>query len=137
MSVPPPPDEPPGIARPRLNVAFAYPEGELSGQWFRAYKALKRKLRRGGLNVRVQLLPLTELSAQVDVLVVPTELADDPPPAGAGETFFAAAASAEKELEPLVERLLADEGLRSGEPSPTSVVHQGFRPLTQRGRAED
>jgi len=121
-----------------MNLTFAYTEGELSGPWFRAYKAVKRKLQRGGLNVRVQLLPLTELEPRVDILVLPASLSHRVPVSVAvGEAIIAPVDKGQKQLDRLVERLLADDNLRVGQPSPTFALHQGFRPLRGRGRVEE
>jgi hypothetical protein len=121
-----------------MNLTFTYAEGELSGPWFRAYKAVKRKLQRGGLNVRVELLPLTELDPHVDVLVLPTSLSHRAPVSVAvGEAVIAPVDKGEKELDRLVERLLADGALRVGQPSRTFALHHGFRPLRGRGRVEE
>lgn len=121
-----------------IKVTFVYAEGELSGPWFRAYKAVKRKLQRAGLNVRIQLLPLTELELRVDVLVVPASLSHRVPASVAiREVVVVTADRGQHELDQLVERLLADDDLRVGQPSRTFALHQGFRPLGQRGRAEE
>jgi hypothetical protein len=121
-----------------MNLTFGYTEGERSGPWFRTYKAVKRKLQRGGVNVRVQLLPLTELGPRVDVLVLPASLSHHVPVSvDVGEAVIAPVDKAQKQLDQLVDRLLADDGLRVGQPSRTFALHQGFRPLRGRGRVEE
>lgn len=121
-----------------MNVTFTYAEGALSGPWFRAYRAVKRKLRRGGVGVRVQLLPLTGLEIHIDVLVLPPSLVDQIPKSVTfGEAVTAPADRVMNELDTLVERLLADDDLRVGAPSRMYAIHQGFRPVGQRGRIED
>jgi hypothetical protein len=116
-----------------LRITFGHPEGALSAPWFRAYKSVKRKARRAGLNVQVELLPVTALPAAVDVLVLSTPLQNGKlKPA---QTFVGPPDQVQRELDELVDRLLHDQRLQYAQPPPrTFAVHQGFRPLTERGR---
>ena len=119
-----------------LKITFGHPEGVLSAPWFRAYKSVKRKARRAGWNVQIELLPVTALAAELDVLVLSAPLQNGKlKPA---QTLVGPPDQVRRELDELVERLLHDERLRYAQPPPrTFAVHQGFRPLTERGRLED
>jgi hypothetical protein len=127
MSEPPP--------RP-VKITFGHAEGTLPAPWFRAYKRLKRKVRRTGLNVQVELLPTTALPADVDVLVLSAPLPNGKP--NPPETLVGHAEQVQQKLDELLERLLQDQRLLYAQPPPrTFAVHQGFRPLTERGRLEE
>jgi alkanesulfonate monooxygenase SsuD/methylene tetrahydromethanopterin reductase-like flavin-dependent oxidoreductase (luciferase family) len=116
-----------------LKIAFGHPEGELSAPWFRAYKSVKRKMRRAGLNVQVELLPVTALAADVDVLVLRAPLHNGNHTEA--QTLVGPPEQVQDELDELVKRLVHDERLCYAQaPSRTFAVHQGFRPLTERGR---
>lgn len=63
---------------PRLvrSVVCSYSRDELPTSWLRVFHRLEHAMARAGLRVRVRLLPIEDLPDEVDVLVVPPELAD-------------------------------------------------------------
>jgi hypothetical protein len=67
-----------GNPAPRLvrRIACGYRLGTLPGDWLQTWRRLDRLLARSGFKVRVVLEPLEELPADVDLLVVPPDLAD-------------------------------------------------------------
>jgi len=62
-------------------IACGYRLGTLPGDWLQTWRRLDRLLARSELRVRVVLEPLENLPADVDLLVVPPELADAAPSA--------------------------------------------------------
>jgi hypothetical protein len=120
-----------------LAIGWAHPDGKLPSAWFRAYKRLKRTVRRAGLHARVELVPIGEAGDAFDLLVVPPELAGAPAPAST-QRVVTAPEDAQRELDAVVERLLA-EGLLDYEPGPAAAlaVHRGCLPVHGRGRVED
>jgi hypothetical protein len=82
---PPPdaPDETPSPAasapaEPRLvrRIVWGYEVGVLPVPWLMGYKRLKAMIERAGFAIRVDLLPLSGLPADTDLLCVPDELAE-------------------------------------------------------------
>jgi hypothetical protein len=69
---------PPEPAEPRLvqRVVWGYEVGVLPVPWLMGFKRLKATLERAGFAIRVDLLPLSSLPADVDLLFVPDELAE-------------------------------------------------------------
>ena len=73
---PPPTHSPP--AEPRLvrRIVWAYEVGVLPVPWLMGYKRLKAMVERAGFAIRVDLIPLSGLPADTDLLCVPRELAE-------------------------------------------------------------
>jgi hypothetical protein len=111
-----------------LSIAFVYPEGMLSSGWFRAYRKAKRTIRRAGLGAYVSLVPINELTARLDVLVLPPSLGDRAPDlAGARACVVASAEEVQHELDQLIARLLSEGRLGYTPPPEDSLaVHVGF-----------
>ncbi|HWE34243.1 MAG TPA: hypothetical protein VG410_12205 [Solirubrobacteraceae bacterium] len=108
--------------RPPLTIACAHPDGTLPSEWFRAYKRLKRNVRRTGLNARVALVPESDVPPDAAIVV---SLRDGPV-----EQAFR---DADKQLQRLI-----DEGrVEYGAAPRGAAVHRGFRPLTERALLED
>jgi hypothetical protein len=65
-------------AAPRLvrTLVCSYSREELPTSWLRVFHRLEHAMARAGLRVDVRLFPLEDLPEDVDVLVVPPELAD-------------------------------------------------------------
>ncbi len=122
-----------------LLIVCAYPEGMLAGSWFRAYLRMKRTMRRGAYDARVELVPITELPPRLDVLVVPPSLASTAnATSGVQDRLVAAPEHVAQAFERLVERLVRDGRLHGAHaPNPTVAVHRGFRAVAERGRLTD
>lgn len=117
-------------------IVFGYQDGILPNPFFRAYKRVKRAMRRAAYHASVELQPLSRLPAHVDVLIVV-------PPAGPrefgssdlGEVVSADPDDVQAEIDRVVERLVADGSLVHAPVSARAIaVHRGFRAVTERAR---
>jgi hypothetical protein len=106
---PPPSDQSPAAPRVVRRIVWGYRVGELPVPWLMGYKRLKATLERAGFAIRVDLLPLTELPPEVDLLFVPSELAETARAAAPDACVIALAGRPE----PAVFQALVDQ-LRAG-----------------------
>lgn len=130
-----PPADPAHGKKP-IVIACAYPEGMLDSAWFRAYKRAKRTLKRGAFHARMELVPITDLPARVDVLLVPPALADAANAiAVVLERIVTSADAMQPQLDRLVERLSRDGRLPLAPlPARALAVHRGFQAVEERAR---
>lgn len=122
-----------------LLIVCAYPDGMLAGSWFRAYLRLKRTMRRGAYDARVELAPITELPPRLDILIVPPSLASAANTmSGVQDRLVVAPERVQPEFEALLESLVR-EGRLHGAPAPNRAVavHRGCRAVGERGRLTD
>lgn len=122
----------------QLSVVCGHPEGTLPTPWFRTYKQLRRKLKRTGLNARIDLASLTELPDGIDVLLVPPTLADSARYAGsAGTVLTGTADELQGQLDELVERLQAEGRIEYAQADARAfATHVGFRATGERARLD-
>jgi hypothetical protein len=119
-----------------LTVVCAYADGSLATPWFRAYRRAKRALQNRGFNARLQLLPITDLPAEIDVIVVPPNLERVARAApGVRDCLITSPEALAGRLVHVLERLL-EEGRLDYAPAPARpvAVHLGFQAVTERAR---
>jgi hypothetical protein len=122
-----------------LCIVCTYADGTLPAAWFRAYKRIKQTVKRGSFNARVQLAPIQALPDRVDLLIVPTALAESAIAARpATERLVVAADQVQREFDRLAERLEREGRLtRTPGAARAIAVHRGFRAVTDRARLPD
>jgi hypothetical protein len=114
-----------------LLIVCAYPEGMLAGSWFRAYLRLKRTMRRGAYDARVELVPITELPPRLDVLIVPTSLASTANTMSGVQAVSSLRPNMRQpEFERLVESLVRERVVSTG--PPLSIVPWPFIVVSER-----
>ncbi len=123
----------------RLVIVCAYPDGMLANSWFRAYRRVKRAVRRRGFDAQVELAPVTDLPSRVDVLVVPPSLGQVTRAGpGVGELLVVPPESLQPALEQLIEGALREGRLQSAlAPDRRVAVHRGFQAVAERARFDD
>jgi hypothetical protein len=89
-----PPDEPRVVRR----IVWAYEAGVLPGSWLMGCKRLKALLERAGFGIRVDMLPLTELPVDADVVFVPEALDEAARAAAPAARVIALAGRPEQEV---------------------------------------
>ena len=120
-----------------LHIVCAYRDGMLTGEWFQAYRRLKRMLRRGGYDAVVELLPDRDVRDESALIVIPGSSAP-PNPARAGEVVAIDVDAAQAAFDALIERLVAEGRLgRAPARARTSAVHRGFQALQERARLSE
>jgi hypothetical protein len=119
-----------------VRIVFGFPDGMLANPWFRAYKRVKRGMRRAAYHATVELEPLARLSQGVDVLIV--ERSSTMPagaPAAATELVVAKPDEVQAEVDRLLARLVEDGRLRHAPGQARSLaIHLGFRAVNERAR---
>jgi hypothetical protein len=118
-----------------LRIVFGFPDGMLANPWFRAYKRVKRGMRRAAYHATVELEPLARLPHGIDVLIVErssTMPADAPP---ATELVVAEPDEVQAEVDLLLARLVEAGSLRHAPGHSRSLAtHLGFRAINERAR---
>lgn len=119
-----------------LVIVCAYPDGLLSGPWFRAYKRAKLTIRRGSFRAHVELDSIADLPPRIDVLIVPPSLEDVAAVApGVREHLVATPDGLHHAFDQLVERLVHEGRLLHAPAPPRAVaVHRGFQAVGERAR---
>ncbi|HZU07482.1 MAG TPA: hypothetical protein VFB73_16075 [Chloroflexota bacterium] len=115
--------------QPRVvrRIVWGYRVGELPVPWLMGYKRLKATLERAGFAIRVELLPLTELPPDVDLLFVPSELAEMARAAAPAARVIALAGRPEPAVfQALVDQLRA--GTELAAPSPPEAAQPPTAP---------
>lgn len=120
-------------------IACAYAEGMLASSWFRAYKRVKQMMKRGSLDARVELLPMTDLPPHIDLLIVPPSLADAANSApGIGECLVTSPERMQQDFDRILQRLVTDGRLEHAlAPARVFAIHRGFQALAERARLAD
>jgi hypothetical protein len=118
-----------------VSIVCAYPDGMLDTAWFRAYKRVKRSVKRASLNVEVSLLPLSGVAEGVEVVLLPPELESEQARTPARASSVVTSGELARTFDAEVERLKA-EGRVFNVPSPAErrVKHHGFEPVDTRAR---
>jgi hypothetical protein len=132
-------DSPGGVVASPFTIVCGYSDGMLPNPWFRAYKRVKRGMRRAAFNARVELLPITQLPSLVDLLVVPPSLEETARTLpGIEELLVAQADEMQAGLDRLVERL-SDQGtlLHATAAGRSVAVHRGFQAVRERARLNE
>ena len=113
---------PPAEPRVVRRIVWGYAVGVLPVPWLMGYKRLKALLERERLAIRVDLLPLTSLPDEVDLLFVPDELAEDAGAAAPAARVIALGGRPQHAVfQSLVEQLRAGTELR---PPPSAPPEQ-------------
>ena len=136
-----PPAERAAPAQPRLvrRVVWAYEVGVLPVPWLMGYKRLKATLERAGFAIRVDMLPLTGLPDDVDLLFVPDELAETARQAAPSVQVTALEGRPEQTVfQALVDQLRAGTALAAPSAPPATSIpaaeeHGGAPPEAPRG----
>jgi hypothetical protein len=121
--------------KPALFVC-AYPDGRLPSGWFQAIQGARRRIERGGVGVRLELLPVSRLLPEAEVIVAAEPL---PPAARIGsEVVIVEPGALNATIDALVARLVAERRVLPGPPASRAIaVHRGFQPLGERARIAD
>lgn len=119
-----------------LVIVFGYHDGILPNPFFRAYKRVKRAMRRAAFHASVELQPLTRLPTHVDLLITtPPGGAPDSGSSAIKEVISADPDEVQAEIDWAIERLVADGRLTHAPlPARAIAVHHGFRAVTERAR---
>lgn len=122
-----------------LVIVFGHPDGILPNPWYRAYKRVKRAMRRAAYHATVELRPVARLPAPMDVLVVEPTLGIDPVmDARATEVVRAEAEEVQAAIDRIVEGLVASGRLTHAPPASREIaVHIGFQPVGERARIRE
>jgi hypothetical protein len=118
-----------------VSIVCAYPDGMLDTAWFRAYKRVKRSVKRASLNVEVSLRPLSGVGEGVDVVLLPPDLESEQGRTAARAASVVTSGELPRVFDTEVERLKA-EGRVFNVPSAAErrVKHPGFEPVDGRAR---
>jgi hypothetical protein len=118
-----------------VSIVCAYPDGMLDTAWFRAYKRVKRSATRASLNIDVTLRPLSGVTDDVDLALLPPELESERTRTAAHAVSIVGAGDLPRTFDAEVERLKAD-GRVFNVPTPAErrVKHRGFEPVDRRAR---
>jgi hypothetical protein len=118
-----------------VSIVCAYPDGMLDTAWFRAYKRVKRSAKRASLNIDVTLRPLSGVTDDVDLALLPPELESERTHTAAHAVSIVGAGDLPRTFDAEVERLKAD-GRVFNVPTPAErrVKHRGFEPVDRRAR---
>jgi hypothetical protein len=121
-----------------VSIVCAYPDGMLDTAWFRAYKRVKRSVKRASLNVDVSLRPLSDVDGGVDVVLLPPDLEPEQGRTSARTASVVTSGELPRMFDAEVERLKA-EGRVFNVPSAAGqrVKHHGFEPVDGRARLAD
>jgi hypothetical protein len=119
-----------------LRIVFGFPDGMLANPWFRAYKRVKRGMRRAAYHATVELEPLARLSEGIDILIVARSSSMPAvAPAPATGLVVADPDEVQAEVDLLLARLVTDGSLRHAPGRARSLAtHLGFRAVGERAR---
>jgi mannitol-specific phosphotransferase system IIBC component len=104
-------------------VVWGYQVGMLPVPWLMGFKRLKATLEREGFAIRVELLPLTSVPADADLLFVPDDLAEGARQAAPDAQVIALGSRPEQAVfQVLVEQLRAGTELSVPAPGPVPTA---------------
>jgi hypothetical protein len=114
-------------------VTCSFSDGELPSSWFRLYQRLKLAVKRAGVDADVRLAALSTVGDEVDVVVVPPELANWATTV-AGRTGRRVVGLGEKDAAGIAELVGSLSSLGAGRaPEGTPLAcHRGFRLVATR-----
>lgn len=116
-------------------IVVAYRDGHLGSAWFQAARRARRAVRRGGLRVRVEVLPLSRVPSDATIVFLPEEidgaaLADTP----AERLVALPATDLAGAIDRHVQQQAAVGAIGHGATPTRTVVHRGFEAVGGRAR---
>jgi hypothetical protein len=123
--------------RRRLHIVCAYRDGELGGSWFQAIRRARRAMERAGYDAGLELLPVSRLPIDADVVVADPTLARELR-TGDARLLLTDVGAFGATLDALLADLEAAGRLHRGPgQARTIAVHRGVRAVGERARLED